>query len=172
MKGSGFEPHQYLITGMWKRLAQQPCCLRRGQQVSHKRWISGNVLHVHLFQEWIRLRTLSLKPKGDVTRSPKEVLEKLFKKCITLNCYVTVIVTMWRYWDTRGSCSVCSFSNKLSCIVKNKKNMNVCFKSKFLWCKISLSTGDSTLWHLLSELFQISIFKSAINHFKATHFSR
>ena len=36
-------PPQYLLTGTWKRPAQLPWCLQRGQQVSHQRWILGNV---------------------------------------------------------------------------------------------------------------------------------
>ena len=42
------------------------CWPLRGQQVSHQRWISGNVC---LCQAWIRLPTLALKPRGDITRS-------------------------------------------------------------------------------------------------------
>ena len=49
-----------------------PCWLPRGQQVSHQRWISGNVYYIHLLQVWIRLPTLALKPRGDITRSPKQ----------------------------------------------------------------------------------------------------
>ena len=43
----------------------------RDWQVLHQSWISGTVYHIHLHQMWIRLVTLALKPRGDVTRSPK-----------------------------------------------------------------------------------------------------
>ena len=35
--GSDFKPHQCLLAGMWKRLAQLPCWPPRGQQVLHQR---------------------------------------------------------------------------------------------------------------------------------------
>ena len=55
-----------------EEMARLPCWLPRGRQVSHQRWISGNVYHVRLRQVRIRLPTLTLKPRGDVTRSPKQ----------------------------------------------------------------------------------------------------
>ena len=51
---------------------QPPCWLPRGRQVSHQRWFSGNIDHIHLCQMRIRLPTLVLKPRGDVTRSKKK----------------------------------------------------------------------------------------------------
>ena len=42
-----------------------PCCPSRGQQVSHQRWIWG-------IQHTSEVSTLSLKPRTDVTRSPKQ----------------------------------------------------------------------------------------------------
>ena len=48
------------------------CWLSRGQQVSHQRWILGNIHHVCLCQAWKRLPTLALKPRRDVTQSPKQ----------------------------------------------------------------------------------------------------
>ena len=47
-----------------------PCWPSGGQRVSHQRWISGNIHHIHLCQVRIRLSTLALKPR-DVTRSLK-----------------------------------------------------------------------------------------------------
>ena len=44
----------------------------RGQQVSHQKWISGNIHHICLGQVWIRLPTLALKPRGDITISSKQ----------------------------------------------------------------------------------------------------
>ena len=41
-------------------------------EVSHQRWISGNVYHVCLHKVQIRLPTLALKPRGDITRSLKQ----------------------------------------------------------------------------------------------------
>ena len=49
-----------------------PCWPSRGQQVSHQRWISRNVLHICLCQVWTGLPTLALKPRGDITRSPRQ----------------------------------------------------------------------------------------------------
>ena len=40
-------------------------------KVLHQRWISRNVYHICLCKVWIRLPTRALKPRGDVTRSPK-----------------------------------------------------------------------------------------------------
>ena len=37
MIGPGFEPYQCLLEGMWKRMAQLPSLLLRGQQVLHQR---------------------------------------------------------------------------------------------------------------------------------------
>ena len=42
-------------------------------KLSHQKWISGNVYHVCLRQVWIRLLSLALKPKWDITKSPKQV---------------------------------------------------------------------------------------------------
>ena len=44
------------------------CLQQRGQQVLHQRWILGNMYHIWL---QIRLPTLVLKPRGNITRSPK-----------------------------------------------------------------------------------------------------
>ena len=41
-------------------------------KVSRQMWILGNVYHLCLYQLQIRLATLALKPKGDVTRSLKQ----------------------------------------------------------------------------------------------------
>ena len=37
MMDPGFQPHQCLLTGMWKRMAQWPCWPPRGQQMLHQR---------------------------------------------------------------------------------------------------------------------------------------
>ena len=42
-------------------------------EVSHQRWISGNVYHICLCKVRIRQNPLwALKPRGDITRSPKQ----------------------------------------------------------------------------------------------------
>ena len=43
MIGPSFEPHQCLLTGVWKRTAWLSWWLPRGWQVLHQRWILGNV---------------------------------------------------------------------------------------------------------------------------------
>ena len=35
-KQSLFQTHQYLLAGMWKRMAELPCWLPRAQQVLHQ----------------------------------------------------------------------------------------------------------------------------------------
>ena len=47
------------------------CCLSRGW---HQTWISGNVLYMyfHLCNENKAEPTLALKPRGDITRNPKQ----------------------------------------------------------------------------------------------------
>ena len=55
------------------RMTWLSCWLPRFRQVSHWRWIWGNVHHIHLHQVPIRLPTLALKPRRDVTRSPKRI---------------------------------------------------------------------------------------------------
>ena len=80
MIGPGFEPHQCLLAGMWKRMAQLPCLLLRAQQVLHQRWISRECVTVCLCQACIRLSTLVLKPRGDITRSPKQGYQWPHKK--------------------------------------------------------------------------------------------
>ena len=60
------------LQGMWKKMARLPCWPSRGRQVQHQRWISGNMLRVHLHQVWIKLPTLALKPRGNFTRSLKQ----------------------------------------------------------------------------------------------------
>ena len=76
----GFKPHQYLLTGMWKRTAWLPYWPLRGWLESHQRWIYRNMWHVHLHQVWMGLPTLALKPRGDVTRSPKQGYQWHHKK--------------------------------------------------------------------------------------------
>ena len=68
-----------LSFSMWESY-RLPCWPPRGRQVSHQRWISGNIYHVCLHQVWIRLPTLALKPRGDVTRPPKQECQWLHKK--------------------------------------------------------------------------------------------
>ena len=45
------------------------CWPSRGQQVLHHRRISGNIHHIHLHQDGIRLPTLALKPRADITKT-------------------------------------------------------------------------------------------------------
>ena len=57
--------------GMWIEKARLPCWPVYSQQVSHQRWISG----IHCTQATKNASegsTLALKPRGDVTRSPKQ----------------------------------------------------------------------------------------------------
>ena len=75
-----FVPHQCLLTGMWKKLAWLPCWLPRGWQVLHQRRILGNIQHILLCQAQIRLSTLVLKPRGDITRCPKQGYQWPWKK--------------------------------------------------------------------------------------------
>ena len=51
-----------------------PTAMLAIKEVSQQRWISKNVdlHHICLSQVQIRLPTLALKPRGDVTRSPKQ----------------------------------------------------------------------------------------------------
>ena len=72
--GPGFEPHQCLLAGMWKRSAQLPCWLSRGRQVSQQRWT-----HMPL-QAQIRLPTVTLKPRGNVIRSSKQMYQWQHKR--------------------------------------------------------------------------------------------
>ena len=61
-----------MLAGTWKRTARLPYWLPRGRHVSHQKLISGNVHLICLCQVRIRLPTLVLKPRGNVTRSPKQ----------------------------------------------------------------------------------------------------
>ena len=65
MIAPGFESHQ-CFAGMWKR--RLSC-----QEVSrcHNRGKSQGMCNIHLNTAQIRLPTLALKPRGEVTRSPK-----------------------------------------------------------------------------------------------------
>ena len=49
----------------------------KGWQVSHQRWMSGNIHHICLIQVWIRLPTLALKPRG-VNQNIKQKLKKKY----------------------------------------------------------------------------------------------
>ena len=40
---SEFQSHHCMLGGMWKRVDRLPCWRPRSQQVSHQRWILGNV---------------------------------------------------------------------------------------------------------------------------------
>ena len=71
---------QCLLAGLWKRSGQLPRWPPRDQEVLHQRWISRNMLHVCLHEAWIRLPTLALKPRGDITRSPKQWYQWSYKK--------------------------------------------------------------------------------------------
>ena len=60
-----------MSAGTWIEKARLPCWPLYSQQVSHQRWISG----IHCMQATKHASegsTLSLKPRGDVTRSPKQ----------------------------------------------------------------------------------------------------
>ena len=66
------EPHQCLLTvrgrewlGCHAGCQEVGRCRTRGDLREH-------VTHTPLCQVWIRLSTLALKPRGDVTRSPKQ----------------------------------------------------------------------------------------------------
>ena len=71
---TGIPPHQCLFASTWMRMAQLPCWQPRGQQVSCQRWIWG--FHcAHWSKGWctqVRGSTLALKPRADITRSPKQ----------------------------------------------------------------------------------------------------
>ena len=69
MIGPGFEPHQFLLTGMGKRWLS---CHAGHQKNSrcHTKGKSQGICNIHQVQK--RLPTLALKPRGDVTRSPKQ----------------------------------------------------------------------------------------------------
>ena len=78
-------------------------------EVSHQRWISGNVYNICLCKVWIRLPTLALKPWGDVTRSLKQghqwpqkwtcVQQKFFlkKKSNIIYWFSTYIIFHWLF---------------------------------------------------------------------------
>ena len=54
-----------LVPSMWIKKAQLPCWPSRGRQVSHQSWNWG----IHSIQA--KGSTLTLKPRADITRSPK-----------------------------------------------------------------------------------------------------
>ena len=85
----GFEPHQCLHKGAWKRMAQTPC------------WPSGDVQHIRLCQVRIRMPTLALKPRGDVTISPKQEFQWPHKKdlCILKSFSRTNILKIVEFQD-------------------------------------------------------------------------
>ena len=61
-----------MFADMWIEKAQLPCWPLYSQQVSHQRWISG--IHCRqVTKHTSKGSTLALKPRGDVTRSPKRV---------------------------------------------------------------------------------------------------
>ena len=72
--GHRFEPPPMLVdtwfANMWIEKAQLPCWHLYSQQVLHQRWIWGSLqarkARKHLF-------TRALKPRADVTRSPKRI---------------------------------------------------------------------------------------------------
>ena len=70
----GFEPHQCLLLGMWRRVSWLSHWLPRDQQVSHQRCT------IFLYEVQIRLPTLALKPRGDAIRSPKQWYQWFHKK--------------------------------------------------------------------------------------------
>ena len=68
--GSSPEPPPKLADtsgGMSIKKAQLPCWPLYSQQVSHQRWIWGS----HKWESMQKGSTLALKPRADVTRSPK-----------------------------------------------------------------------------------------------------
>ena len=58
-----------MAASIWVKVAQPPCWPSRGQQVSHQRWISGIARRQDSMQA---ISTLALKPRADITRSPKQ----------------------------------------------------------------------------------------------------
>ena len=80
--GSSPEPPSMLAdpsAGMWIEKARLPCWPLYSQQVLHQRWIS----RIHCMQATKHASegsTLTLKPRGDVTRSPKQRYQWPFEK--------------------------------------------------------------------------------------------
>ena len=66
------EPYQCLFTSMWIRMAWLPCWQPRGQQVLHQRWIWRFHCTESIQVGWGERSILVLKPKADITRSPKQ----------------------------------------------------------------------------------------------------
>ena len=60
-----------------------PCWPWRGWQLLNKRWISGNIHHVHFYQVQMKLPTLALKPRGDIIISPRQGYQWSHKKDIS-----------------------------------------------------------------------------------------
>ena len=90
-------------------------------EVLHQRWIS---YHIHLYQVQIRLPTLALKLRGDITRSPKQgyqwpkkwscMTTKIFlKNRISVHWFQTQRIiclyimfddhTSWTFWPSGGN---------------------------------------------------------------------
>ena len=70
-----------LLAGKLERKpAQLPCQLPRGWQVSHQKWIREHVRVCPPLPAWIRLPTMALKPRPDITRSPKQGYQWSHKK--------------------------------------------------------------------------------------------
>ena len=91
--GSSLKPPPMLVDmsiGMWIKKAQLPCWPLSSQQVLHQRWIWGS----HKRKSMKKGSILALKPRADVTRSPKVAPRKgLMSPCRNIRNFGL----MWQY---------------------------------------------------------------------------
>ena len=96
-----------------------PCWLPRGQQVSHQRWISV-ICCVQARKHTSEGSTLALKPRGDITRSPKQGYQWPHKKD---SCPPKNILKKKIYSST-----MLLFFNSLSLSVNKALNVSISFE--------------------------------------------
>ena len=131
-------------------------------EVSYQRWISGNVYHIRLWKVWIRLPTLALKPRGDITRSPKQeyqwpqkwtcVQQNFLKKCVSLIVSCTQLCELYSESDKLGPTRYREFDSKWKTLTERffvDFPFIVC--PKVIWNRFStgllLHTGKLNLKH-------------------------
>ena len=113
----GFQPKPPpILPNMWIEKAQLPYWPLYSQQVSHQRWIWGS----HKWDSMQKWSTLGLKPRADITRSPKQGYQwshekdlchpKFLKKKNKININLSIVVIIyviyimwiveWNEWQT------------------------------------------------------------------------
>ena len=119
-------------------LIQKASCIQRQQAVPMVTvfikfyFRSGNIYHVRLCQARIRMPTLALKPRGDVTRSPKQGYQWSHKRTCVLQKSKKKSSTSTPFGLTLGKFSHKNSDRKIEAIKINHISLEACKACRIL----------------------------------------